>query len=81
MLLGLLPKILLVHFSMTKNALGRVSGHLISGVAAVMGRPRQTEVRDRDSMTLGGVPACRIIMGLMVGISMSGLEVDQRSSH
>ena len=37
--------------------------------------PRQIEVREQDSMTLGGVPDRPIIMGLTVGISMSGLEV------
>ena len=54
----------------------RVPGPLISGVAALMGRPRQIVACDRDSITLGGVPARPIIMGLTVGISMSGLQVD-----
>ena len=52
----------------------RVPGHLISGVAALMGRHRRIEVRDRDSMTLGGVPASLIIIGLTLGISMSVLS-------
>ena len=41
-----------------------------------MGCPKQLEVCEWDAMTLGGVPASPIIMGLTVGISMSGPEVD-----